>query len=293
MVHWIENIVGRPRKRQKKINVFALVGSTGTGKSFRARLVMEKYGIDLLIDDGLLIRDLLIIAGRSAKREKNKVTAIKRDIMEEPADAEEIRAALKKEKVKSILIIGTSEKMVARIAERTGLDYPEQVIYIEDVATQDEIRMASETRRIAGKHIIPVPMVEVKQDPSHRILDSIKIFIKNYPVLFWKKQIVEKTVVQPPFSRRGRLSISETALSQMIMHCINEYTQDVQINRIIIEHSVNGYCIEVRLAFPFEKSIPQSFSGLQEYIVYNIERYSGIVIEEMNLTVDQITKKRE
>jgi hypothetical protein len=134
-------------------------------------------------------------------------------------------------------------------------------------------------------------MVEVKQDPSHRILDSIKFFMKTHPFLFWKKNVVEKTVVQPPFSRRGRLSISETAMSQMIMHCIHEYTEDVNITRIIIEPSVNGYCLEVCLAFPFEKSIPQSLSGLQEYIVYNIERYSGIVIEELNLTVDQIKKQ--
>ena len=92
---------------------------------------------------------------------------------------------------------------------------------------------------------------------------------------------------------RSRLDASFSPLYESIDADGRIFTQDVQINRIIIEHSVNGYCIEVRLAFPFEKSIPQSFSGLQEYIVYNIERYSGIVIEEMNLTVDQITKKRE
>jgi ABC-type oligopeptide transport system ATPase subunit len=34
--------------------VFALVGGSGTGKSFRAKLVAQKYGIDFIIDDGLL-----------------------------------------------------------------------------------------------------------------------------------------------------------------------------------------------------------------------------------------------
>ena len=52
------------------VTVFALVGRSGTGKSFRAKLVAQKFGIDLIIDDGLLIRDQKIIAGRSAKREK-------------------------------------------------------------------------------------------------------------------------------------------------------------------------------------------------------------------------------
>ena len=54
--------------RFRGVRVIALVGKSGTGKSFRARLVMEKYNIDLLIDDGLLIRDQKIVAGTSAKR---------------------------------------------------------------------------------------------------------------------------------------------------------------------------------------------------------------------------------
>ena len=86
------------RWKLKKIKVYALVGKSGTGKSFRARLIMEKYGIDLMIDDGLLIRDQRIIAGRSAKREKNKVTALKRAIFEYLKDAREMRNTLEKEK---------------------------------------------------------------------------------------------------------------------------------------------------------------------------------------------------
>ena len=41
----------------KRIKVFALIGESGTGKSFRAKLVAQKYGIDYIIDDGLLIRE--------------------------------------------------------------------------------------------------------------------------------------------------------------------------------------------------------------------------------------------
>ena len=54
----------------KGVSVYALVGESGTGKSFRAQLLAEKYGIKLIIDDGLLIYNDKIIAGQSAKREK-------------------------------------------------------------------------------------------------------------------------------------------------------------------------------------------------------------------------------
>ncbi len=46
----------------KRIQVFALVGESGSGKSFRAKLVAQKYGIELIIDDGLLIRNNHILS---------------------------------------------------------------------------------------------------------------------------------------------------------------------------------------------------------------------------------------
>jgi len=52
----------------KGVRVYALVGASGTGKSFRAKLVAQKYGIDMIIDDGLLIRGDTLLAGRSAKK---------------------------------------------------------------------------------------------------------------------------------------------------------------------------------------------------------------------------------
>ena len=287
----LSKIFSKSRYVLKKVRVYALVGKTGSGKSFRARLVAEKYGIDLIIDDGLLIRDQRILAGRSSKREKNRVKAIKRAIFEYWEQAQEIKKALSQEKYKSILLIGTSEKMVGRIAERLDLPYPDQIIYIEDVATKEEIIQAEESRRLKGKHVIPVPVVEVKQDPSHRILDSFKIFLWTHSFLFWKKKEIEKTVVQPPFSHRGRLSISETALSQMIMHCVEEYNRKVQIEKIIIDMILNGYEIEVKICLPYGIGLPDTLAGMQEYIVGHIERFSGIHIEALHLTVTHIVKK--
>lgn len=282
------------RWKLKKIKVYALVGKSGTGKSFRARLIMEKYGIDLMIDDGLLIRDQRILAGKSAKREKNRVTALKRAIFEYLKDAHEMKDTLEKEKFKSILLIGISEKMIARIVERLYIPYPDQIIYIEDVATEEEIIRARESRRLDGKHIIPVPVIEVKQDPSHRILDSIKIFLQNHPILFWKKQIAEKTIVQPQYSHRGNLSISEAALSQMIQHCIEEYTEnDVSIKKMIFDKTRNGYNVELKLSFPLHFNIPGTLTGMQEYIIKNIEAFSGIHIETLDLTVEQIGKPKK
>ena len=62
------------------MEVIALVGPSGTGKSHRALLVAHNNQADAIIDDGLLIKNGKIIAGKSAKREQNKVLAVKRAI---------------------------------------------------------------------------------------------------------------------------------------------------------------------------------------------------------------------
>jgi uncharacterized alkaline shock family protein YloU len=280
-----------PQWLRRQLKVYALVGKAGTGKSFRARLIAEKHNIDLIIDDGLLIRDQMILAGKSAKREQYRFKAIRRAIFEDPKHAQEIKAKLKRERFNSILIIGTSEKMIARITEQLQLPYPDQIIYIEDVATKDEMIRARESRRLEGKHVIPVPMIEVKKDPSHHVLDSIKLFLKNHPLLFWKKQIVEKTVVRPPFSPRGKLSISESALMQMIIHCIREFSKEVNINKIIITNNSNGCQIEIKLNLPFGMNLPNTMANMQEYIINSIERFSGIHINKLDLTVQDIKRK--
>lgn len=76
------------------VQVMGLVGRSGTGKSFRAQLLAQKFGIDIIIDDGLLIRDQNILAGRSAKREKGKITAVKTALFTDNAHSMEVLTAL-------------------------------------------------------------------------------------------------------------------------------------------------------------------------------------------------------
>lgn len=57
--------------------ICALVGPSGTGKSHRALWVAKEHNIDYIIDDGLLIRGNGVVAGKSAKREKTRVGAVK------------------------------------------------------------------------------------------------------------------------------------------------------------------------------------------------------------------------
>ena len=79
----------------------------------------------------------------------------------------------------------------------------------------------------------------------------------------------------------------------MIMHSIQEFVEDVRVDKIVIDPTLNGYRIEVKLSFPFGTSIPDTLVGLQEYTVSNMERFSGIHIEALDFTVGRIKKHDE
>ena len=50
----------------KNMKVFAFVGPSGTGKSYRAQMVASERNINFIIDDGLLINENEVVAGVSA-----------------------------------------------------------------------------------------------------------------------------------------------------------------------------------------------------------------------------------
>jgi hypothetical protein len=186
----------------RKPQTFALVGKSGTGKSFKARQVAQRFRIDLIIDDGLLIQGQKIIAGRSAKREKGILSAIKTAVFANADQIEEVRHALDDHSYSRVLVIGTSRKMIQRIASTLGLLPIHRIISIEEVASREEIARALKIRAEQGKHIIPVPGVEVKRNYPHIFFESVKILLKEKRVLRkGESEIVEKTVVRPEYSR--------------------------------------------------------------------------------------------
>ena len=213
------------------VKVYALVGRSGTGKSYHSKLVAAKYHIDLIIDDGLLIKGDRILAGHSAKRDPNFIAAVRTAVFDDDDHRNEILSALLRERYKRILIIGTSEKMADKIAKRLDLPAPEKIIHIEDIATEEEIETAMRIRYTEGKHVIPVPSIEVTRSAPQIVYDSMKVFMGKGHIKK-KQQTYEKTIVRPEFSRPDKEELSEAVLTQMVRHAIGEYDAVMKVKKV-------------------------------------------------------------
>ncbi len=291
MNQFLENLVNS----FKKVQVYALVGESGTGKSFRSKLLAEEYGIHAIIDDGLLIQDDKIVAGRSAKREKTYMGAVRVALFDDKDHRDSVAKVLRKTHIKKILLLGTSEKMVSKIAMRLQLPQPQKIIHIEEIATKEEIEKAVKSRQVEGKHVIPVPTIEVKKNYPQILSSSMRDFFSQKK-WFHKKlknpngKMIEKSIVQPEFSKKGRIEISEAALTQMTMHCVNECDPDVKIKKITIKTDSRGYRLIVLIDVPFGTQLTGKIHRLQQYIIDKIESYTGILIEEVSIVIDKISK---
>jgi uncharacterized alkaline shock family protein YloU len=103
-------------------------------------------------------------------------------------------------------------------------------------------------------------------------------------------KVHEKSVVRPEYSKRGKVIISEAALSQMVIHCIDEYNQNIRIKKIVVRDNEMGYRLVITIDVPYGTQLGGNIHELQQYIIDNIERYTGILIEEVNIIIDKITQ---
>ncbi|MCR5558810.1 MAG: Asp23/Gls24 family envelope stress response protein [Schwartzia sp.] len=270
------------------MDVIALVGPSGTGKSHRALIVAHQYDAEAIIDDGILIKDGKILAGHSAKHEKSKIMAVRRAIFVLPGHAAEMREAIEEINPRRILILGTSENMAHKIAKKLGLPPIAKIIRIEDIATKDEMAKAAFYRLKEGKHIIPVPTIELKPHFSGYLIDPIQSFFKKAPKR--RRRLGEKSIVRPVFSYYGKLSIDDSAVSEIVKRLIGEKEFVNSVGRVKVSHRMNGeedqgIDVSCEVVLHYGKHIPTLIHETQQKIKEAIEYMTGMVVHQVNIVV--------
>ena len=264
----------------EKIKVYAFVGPSGTGKSYRAQLVANENNIHYIIDDGLLIHDNDVVAGNSAKKAPTKIETVKKAIFIEKEDRNEMRDALKKIKPDAILILGTFDGMVEKIADNLGLPHPEKTIYINEVATETEMETAKRIRTTEGKHVIPVPTFEIKRDFAGYILDPLQIFKYRRND---EPYISEKSIIRPTFSYLGKFTISDTVFRQITEYVAKKTEGIHRVSRVRVENTVGATNIYVEVYVIFGYNIVNVLRDFKQKVKKEIERLTTMNVQEVSV----------
>lgn len=272
------------------MEVIAFFGPPGTGKSDRALVVAYENKASCIIDDGILIYHSRIVAGKSAKCEESRLKAVRRAIFWDAEQREEVRQALEKINPKRVLILGTSDRMVETICKALGLPKPSKYIRIQDVARPDEMLKAKEARNKEGKHVIPVPTMELKPYFKGYLIDPLRFFRnrkKEMPKRFSENE--ERSVVRPVFSYYGKLSFSDRVIESLVYYAVRDMKK-IRITHVRSEKStgqMNGLIlfIDVSVKPGTPQEIKKIIHTMRDRIQREIEHTTGMSLDTIKVNV--------
>lgn len=270
----------------EKVKVYAFVGPSGTGKSYRAQMVASEKDIHFIIDDGLLIKDNEIIAGVSAKKAPTKIETVKHALFYEDAEKKPIEKAIKKYKPDKILILGTSDGMVQKIAANLGLPEVSQITYINEVATEEEMQTARNIRVTEGKHVIPVPTFELKKDFSGYLLDPLQIFKSKGKGQ--KPYISEKTIIRPTFSYLGKFTISDTVFRQIMEYLADKMPEIYKVIRTRVTSTDAGPTIYMEVSVMYGCIIQETLKEFKTKARKEIEKLTAMNVIALDVVAKGI-----
>lgn len=273
------------------MKIYGLVGTSGTGKSYRAQGLASERGIPCILDDGLLIMGTKVLAGTSAKRESTRLSAIRRALLMDPDHAAHIMEAIRDVKPTAILILGTSISMIQRIADRLELSPIEELIRIEEIATEREIRLAKTQRKEEGKHVIPVPTFEISKDFSGYFIDPLKIF--RLMGKGKQSETLEKTVVRPTFSYFGRFYIADSAIESIASYNTQTIEGVQRALKCSIISKIDGISINIDVSVYYGYKINKILEQIQRKVKDDIAYVTGLNVLAINTTAKRLVIKVE
>lgn len=269
------------------MEVYGLVGPSGTGKSHRAISVAHTLDVDLIIDDGLVIQDTRILGGFSAKRQPTRIGAIRTALFFDDDHARKAKEIIKEAAPQKVLILATSARMAERIAQRLDLPPLARTIAIEEIATPKEIRKARIERTQHSKHVIPAPAVEVKKTFPDTLIDPLKVFLQRKGASE-KKGWLEQSIVRPNFTSYGRLVITHGALASIAARAALEVPGVKSAGKINITKQEEGVIIELHPTVYYGHHLFKISRKIQLSVKKAVEDMTGLTVKAVHVVVKEL-----
>ncbi len=268
------------------MDIYSLTGHSGTGKSHHAPIFARDKGIRYIIDDGLLIKGNLNLAGRSAKRESTRYGAIKRALFKDPEHAEQVKEKLAEIKPERLLILGTSRRMTEVIAENLSLPHPTFYYTIEEIADTESIKTALAIRKTENRHVIPLPTFAIKKEFPGYIIDPLRSFfnLQTVPTAGFP---VERSVVRPVFSTLGSFYIAEHVIIELIEHIVVNFPGVFKVLAAELNTGDNKVVLNIDLSIDLtgvpNMKIDALLQEIQRSIKEDVEFQTGFYLDEVNV----------
>ena len=197
-----------------------------------------------------------------------------------------MKKAIKQYKPERILILGTSDGMVQKIAQNLNLPPIEKIIYIQEIATPQEIQEARRSRVTEGKHVIPVPTFEIKKDFSGYILDPLQIF--KFKGRGAKPYISEKSIIRPTFSYMGNFTISDTVFRQLTEYLAKREKAIFRVLKTRVENYGEGPSIYLEVMVEYGYNVIDAVENFKAKVIREIEKQTTMNVKSMDIVIKGI-----
>ena len=274
------------------MKVYSFTGKSGTGKSYQAIRVAKEKGIPALIDDGLLIYRNKIVAGNSAKKCESKAKAMRTALFNYEDQRSDVQKKIKSLKIKKLLVLGTSDRMVDIITDTLELPRAMERLYIEDFTSAGERELAAERRNNHGEHVIPAPMGDLKRDFAGYFMNPQRL-LKNWTLANDETDKYEKTVVMPQYAYCGNYTINENVIGDIIRIVAKKYRRNIRVTNFYNNGKTGNLVIELDLKVRKTVDCIRSCIILQRDVKRSIEQMTSFQVKCINIKIRELVLDRE
>jgi Uncharacterized protein conserved in bacteria len=155
-------------------------------------------------------------------------------------------------------------------------------VHIEDITTDEEREAARKQRQEMGKHIIPVPTLQLKREFSGYFLDPLRI------IRGWrggKASVSEKTVVRPTYSYMGEYSISDKVIGDVIYYLGRKTDGVDSVTKVSIENNTEGMRITISLICRFGFRVTEVAKELQRTVSKSVGTMTAFHVKSVDIEV--------
>lgn len=276
------------------MKIYSFTGKSGTGKSYQAIRVAKGNNIPAIIDDGLLIYRNKIVAGASAKKCESRAKALRTALFNYEDQRQDVIKKINNLKLKKLLVLGTSDRMVDIITDALELPRAGKRLYIEDYTSLEERELAADRRNNHGEHVIPAPIGDLKRTFAGYFMNPQKL-LRTFALddIHDEAANYEKTVVRPQYSYNGNYTISENVIGDIVRIVAQKYNKKLKVIDYINNGKTASFVVEIDVKVRKAPDLVKCCQDFQADVKKNIEDMTAFSVKRVNINVKELILFRE